>query len=1332
MGLKQLSLFLLAIGTIVATSVAITQSRSGSLPIPTLDLQGTRASGGLFGAVVSDVNGIRLTRSTASEAAAGIVLNADEHNIFVCSEAGSLLSAGMQSDTVTRFWAYEYSGNEIANMRAGRIGRELFDGEFFISQGELNASPGQFDYLNTLTGIEAGKTYYFMLERDLGFQCDQGVLAIAQCGDGVDEGSEQCDDGNQVGGDGCENDCTISTSHTQNPLDTDRLLTQYAVYRVVEANGGTLSNPPSSPTFDDVPSTAWYYGHFEEAATESWYRGLSSDCAGTHPCVAGPATDILRGKLADLFVRAFSLQPTGAAPQFTDTTGNPYAVALQTAADHCIFLPVSNGTVVPDGTMLVGEFERLLSIINEGMTYGTDCDQNGILRSVQTAVLEDAQNVTPTGSPATGVGSFWFDDFGRFAYEFQFNNLTSPATMVHIHGPAARGVDADVFIAFDEDELAQGVTHTGVLSDLDPLRRAEFRNGLWYINVHTQNYPAGEIRGQLDNLGSASSSSSSATSESSSESSASSETSSSSDGGSSSSLSDTSSSQSALACVRCSDVNRNGVVTTADSGLVGSHIGECAADPGYSLIYDLNEDGCITEADRQCVLDDMGATGVICTEDGSSSSSESSLSSDQSSSSSAVAAATIDIVHERGTTAWFFPGVQNQTGFLVTRFTATASNAAADITELSIDQNWSASPVGTMADMTNYSLWYDGDGNGTVETQLVSGVVAGPSAVTFSNLAAVMPDLPVGTARTFEVHADVSTSLQNDLAVVQAKFATGSVFLRAQEVASGLPLTGLQYAVGAAQPTAIGCTANVDCAIRATLTLSVPILIFKNGNLLISAGPGVPFSQQLLGGSGGSLLIPLRFATDYEPIDVRFVVLQDIGPNAARFSSNVDQLEFYEGSSTTPVMVARAADCSGIAGLANPSRMCIDLRSNPLRIALNTPRDFAVRPRMKTDNQGATRGDAIRVSVDSASQATLARGAISLEDLPPNDGSSQTLGEVLIGSVNFGPDSQIASPVSDVVHAKLASVYNGDPNPNGTAITNGTDRTIGRFTFTARPHGNTLNGLNDWTLSGVIFNVSATNMRLGTTADQSSPATSDFRLYNSTNASVKSVCTASAVQATGNFTVRCPNIAASPVATQVDPGTSQTFVLEVDVLNEQINVGSSATVQVLLQNFSTRQTSPSFGTSAGQSHIAWVDDDAGTDVQFFWIDNYPLSSVVTSTCYGTTGAAPCVPQTNPPGGVPPVSSSSASSAFSSSSSLQQAANCGNAVPESGEECDDGNANNNDACIIDVANSYECRTAVCGDGYEWNTGGGTEECDDGNLIDGDGCFSNCTLMIPPDA
>jgi cysteine-rich repeat protein len=63
--------------------------------------------------------------------------------------------------------------------------------------------------------------------------------------------------------------------------------------------------------------------------------------------------------------------------------------------------------------------------------------------------------------------------------------------------------------------------------------------------------------------------------------------------------------------------------------------------------------------------------------------------------------------------------------------------------------------------------------------------------------------------------------------------------------------------------------------------------------------------------------------------------------------------------------------------------------------------------------------------------------------------------------------------------------------------------------------------------------------------------------------------------------------------------------------------------------------------------------------------------------------------------------------------------CGDGVVEIGEECDDGNTVDGDAC------TSACRNAVCGDGI---VEAGVEECDDGNLNASDGCDNQCRLPV----
>ncbi|MEE2775843.1 MAG: DUF4215 domain-containing protein [Acidobacteriota bacterium] len=64
------------------------------------------------------------------------------------------------------------------------------------------------------------------------------------------------------------------------------------------------------------------------------------------------------------------------------------------------------------------------------------------------------------------------------------------------------------------------------------------------------------------------------------------------------------------------------------------------------------------------------------------------------------------------------------------------------------------------------------------------------------------------------------------------------------------------------------------------------------------------------------------------------------------------------------------------------------------------------------------------------------------------------------------------------------------------------------------------------------------------------------------------------------------------------------------------------------------------------------------------------------------------------------------------------ASCGNSQLDEGEDCDDGNTDNNDDC------RNNCVVPFCGDGL--TDSGRGEECDDANGADGDGCRDDCTV------
>src|SRR6185369_15049733 len=75
-----------------------------------------------------------------------------------------------------------------------------------------------------------------------------------------------------------------------------------------------------------------------------------------------------------------------------------------------------------------------------------------------------------------------------------FTGLSSGQTDAHIHGPALPGVSAPPVFPLPLGQLSDfSIT-------LTPAQVQDLKNGLFYVNVHSSNFPTGEIRGQFGSL----------------------------------------------------------------------------------------------------------------------------------------------------------------------------------------------------------------------------------------------------------------------------------------------------------------------------------------------------------------------------------------------------------------------------------------------------------------------------------------------------------------------------------------------------------------------------------------------------------------------------------------------------------------------------------------------------------------------------------------------------------------------------------------------------------------------------------------------------------------
>lgn len=97
-----------------------------------------------------------------------------------------------------------------------------------------------------------------------------------------------------------------------------------------------------------------------------------------------------------------------------------------------------------------------------------------------------------TGAAGTGRVNATLDlSTSTFSWHVTYSGMTGATTVAHFHGPALPGQNAGVQIAIgtsSPDTGSQVLTATQV---------ADVLAGLWYVNIHTGSFPAGEIRGQV-------------------------------------------------------------------------------------------------------------------------------------------------------------------------------------------------------------------------------------------------------------------------------------------------------------------------------------------------------------------------------------------------------------------------------------------------------------------------------------------------------------------------------------------------------------------------------------------------------------------------------------------------------------------------------------------------------------------------------------------------------------------------------------------------------------------------------------------------------------------
>jgi hypothetical protein len=116
---------------------------------------------------------------------------------------------------------------------------------------------------------------------------------------------------------------------------------------------------------------------------------------------------------------------------------------------------------------------------------------------VATATLTGAEEVPDPGDPdGIGTANVTFkSDTGEVCWDIKVSNLTLPSLGSHIH-EGAKGVAGPIVVPFSPPD-ANGVASGCTKPDAALVARIMQTPENFYVNVHTNDFKAGAIRGQL-------------------------------------------------------------------------------------------------------------------------------------------------------------------------------------------------------------------------------------------------------------------------------------------------------------------------------------------------------------------------------------------------------------------------------------------------------------------------------------------------------------------------------------------------------------------------------------------------------------------------------------------------------------------------------------------------------------------------------------------------------------------------------------------------------------------------------------------------------------------
>lgn len=496
--------------------------------------------------------------------------------------------------------------------------------------------------------------------------------------------------------------------------------------------------------------------------------------------------------------------------------------------------------------------------------------------------------------------------------------------------------------------------------------------------------------------------------------------------------------------------------------------------------------------------------------------------------------------------------VANQKNVKLLRFEAAAEGQDVLMSKIAFEAK-----TGDVRNAQNYSLWIDLDDNDEAETLVLDGVMPKGDTLIFEGAPQIVRN---GESDLYEVRADIASSFVSDL--LRLTFAVTDTGYIEAEIPNAEPITGIST-------NGICEEATDSCSIFVTTQEAVLIHLFEKGNLFVTKSDTPVREQYLLGGTLADTMLGLSFRDQHEPMEVT-----DLQFTTVIGGQSIDRIELYKARSAVPFATATVGGCGSDPVPADGITFCANMESAQLVVLLGE--DVYARPRVKADTAGGIAGEEVAFYVSHVG----ARGWNSSNTISQNDGDTVAEGEVFLGTHIPGTNVEIVSVTNTVVMSKVTNV--ADANPDSASSSPGLPSgvyPIAKHRITSASNGNTLNGINSPLADKLTFEIVVMNAIV---------KLDDFRLYNEKEAATKVAATNVTSIGENRYRVVFSNLAASALDAEIDAGESETFVLEANITNPQVNASESSRIQAFMH--------------IGESGLEWLDHEAIGGKRFMGLD----------------------------------------------------------------------------------------------------------------------------------